>query len=122
MAKSSSKTIQSDSFRVATTRVDSTENTASSTSNVSHCCAAIEIPTCDASGSSASMRQKKTSVVFPSVMTVTFSGLRRVFHIENFENASEEKSPCLRLLPFELMANIKRLARLAHGDADCVAQ
>jgi hypothetical protein len=118
----SSKTIQSDSFLVATTRVDSTENTESSTSNVSYCFTPVIIPTCDASESNASIRPKKTAIVFPRTMTVTFNGLLRFFHIENFENASDEESTFLRLLQFNLQANIKKLAQAANGDADRAAQ
>jgi hypothetical protein len=118
---SSSKTIQSDSLRVATNRVGSTENTESAISNVSYSLTPVQIPTNDSSESSVSMRPENTAMVFPRTMTVTLTGLLRFFHIENFENASEVEANFLRLLHFNLHANIKRLAREAQGSCDMVA-
>jgi hypothetical protein len=119
----SSKTIQSDSLRVATTRLGSTANTQSSTSNsLNECIADPTVPTTDNSSSIVYTRPDNTSIVFPFTMTVTRKGLFKFFHVENFENASEEEVMFLAKLHFNMHANVKMLAREAGGKADRVAQ
>ena len=72
----SSNTIQSDSLRVATTRLGSTTNTQSSTSkSLNECIADPTVPTADNSSSVVYTRPDNTSIVFPFTMTVTRKGL-----------------------------------------------
>lgn len=119
----SSKTIQSESLRVATTRLGSTENTEPSKSkSLNECGADPTVPTIDSSSSIEYTRQDKTSIVFPRVMFVTLNGLLKFFHIENFENASDEETIFLGRLQFNMKANIKMLARELDGKADRMGQ
>lgn len=115
----SSKTIQSDSFRVATSRVSSIENTESSTSkSLNECILEPTVPTIEESSSIAYTRTDKTSVVSPFSMTVTRNGLFKFFHIENLVNASDEEIMFLAQLHFKMRANAKILAHEADGKCD----
>ena len=115
----SSKTIQSESLRVATTRLDSTENTEPSTSkSLNECGVEPTVPTIDDASSMEYTRQNKTSVVFPFTMIVIRNGLFKFFHIENLENASAEDVMLLAQLRFKMRANVEMLAREANGKAD----
>ncbi len=55
-------------------------------------------------------------------MEVSFKGMCEFFHIENFENASEEEVIFLRHLEFRLQASIHHLADEANGKADRIAR
>jgi hypothetical protein len=116
----SSKTIQSDSFRVATSRDSSIENAASSKSKGAALCitSGFESPTCEASGSAQNILPTSTSVVFPSTIRVTLSGVLDFFHVSNFSNASEEEAIFFHSLFFHLCAKAKVLAREADGKCD----
>lgn len=116
----SSKTIQSDSFRVAISRESSIEKSASSTSNPAKLCmtSRLEIPTCDASGSTAIIVPTNTSPVFPPTIKVTLSGVLEFFHISNLSNASEDEAIYFNSLFFHLCAKAKVLARESDGKCD----
>jgi hypothetical protein len=88
----SSKTIQSDSFRVATNRDSSIENAAPSKSKPTALCIArgLESPTCNASGSAPNILPTNTSVVLPLTINVTLSAVLDFLNISNLSNASEE--------------------------------
>lgn len=119
----SSNTIQSDPLRVATTRVGSTENTEPlSSKSLKECGASPTTPTMSDSSSIPYIRTDNTSDVFPWMITVTPKGLFKFFHVENFENASDEEVMFLAQLQFRMHANVRMLAREACGKADRMAE
>src|SRR5580658_1082372 len=116
----SSKTIQSDSFRVATNLDPSIENEASSTSKFKKLCMTrgLDSPTCDASGSTWNTLPISTSPAFPSTNIVTLSEVLDFFHILNFSNASEDEAIFFASLFFQMCGRAKILARQADGNCD----
>ncbi len=117
----SSKTSQSESFRVAETRLGSIENSTPDTSkSVKLCIFDPTTPTNPASGSTQYTRACSTSTGEPSSMTVTLSGVLRFFHIENFLNASEADAMFLYSLWFLVRSRSKVLARESNGECDRV--
>jgi hypothetical protein len=116
----SSKIIQSDSFRVATTRDGSIENAASSKSSAAALCMTdgSNIPTCDASGSAQNILTNNTSSVLPPTIKVTLSGVLDLLHISNFSNASDDEAIFFYSLFFHMNAKAKVLARRGNGTCD----
>lgn len=119
-SSTSSKTIQSDSFRVATNRDSSIENETSSTSKHAALCmtSGFEKPICDASESAKNILPINTSSVRPSTIRVTLSEVLDFLHVSNFSNASEEEAIFFYSLFFHLHAKAKILARDADGECD----
>src|ERR1035441_4223961 len=104
---SGSKISHSASLRDTTTRPGSIENSAPSTSNMPNSLSGEMIPTCDAASSKASIRPQTTISGSSRSSIVTFSGVSRFFHIENFENASDEEAMLFFRLFFKLNAYAK---------------
>jgi hypothetical protein len=110
-----SKISHSASLRDTTTRPDSIENSAASTSNMPYFRSGVMIPTCEADSSKASIRPQTTISGSSRSIIVTLSGVSRFFHIENLENASDEEAIFLFRLFFKLNAYAKILALEGDG-------
>lgn len=116
----SSNISHSMSSREATTRLGSTEKTASPTSNISPRRSDRRImPTREVALSTASIRtSENTFSDFPRSISVTVNQRLAIFHCENFENASDEEDTFFRHLFFKMWAEAKILTLEGKGSRD----
>lgn len=117
-AGSSENRSQSDPSRVAITRSDEQDNSASSRSScLSSRVREIKNPNCEVSGCHAPIIPSQTSFL-PSSMRVSLSGVLDFFHIKNFSDASDDEFMFFSTVWFEMLACAKREGRARNGNCD----
>lgn len=119
----SSKISHSTSSRETTILPGSQENSACPTSNIPNEC--IAVPTrsiLESSSSTPQIRAENAFSGWPRSITVTVNDVLRLFHVENFSNASEDEIMFFFHLFSEWTGAAKRLARDANGKCDRALQ